>query len=219
VSGPWRALELSKEDGVATVVLNRPGRLNAYNLEMRDELWECTAWLAADPDVGACVFAGAGRAFCSGADLAEFGTAPSVVTARMVRRNRPVWTRILELPQVTIAALHGYVLGAGLELALACDLRFVARGAQLGMPETGLGFVPPAGGTQLLPRTTGVGLAKRLLYTRERVAAEDAVGIGLASRLLADREAVVREAQAAARAAALIPAGARARLKSALRLR
>jgi enoyl-CoA hydratase/carnithine racemase len=218
VSGSWRSFEVAEADGVATVVLDRPERLNAYNLEMRDELWELTAWLAADTGVSVCVFAGAGRAFCSGADLTEFGTAPSVVIARMVRRNRPVWTRILELPQVTIAALHGYVLGAGLELALACDLRFVARDALLGMPETGLGFVPPAGGTQLLPRTVGVGLAKRMLYTRERVAAEDAVRIGLASRLAADREAVLDEAKEAARVAALIPAPARARLKAALRL-
>src|SRR5206468_554082 len=103
----WHTLAIEKNDGVAVVMLKRPERLNAYSVQMRDELWECTSWLAVDGDVRVCVFMGAGQSFCSGADLAEFGTAPSVVLARHVRKNRDIWTRILALPQVTIAALHG----------------------------------------------------------------------------------------------------------------
>lgn len=215
----WRTLGVEKNDGIATIMLRRPKRLNAYSVEMRDELWECTEWLAVDPDVRACVFCGAGSAFCSGADLTEFGTAPSVVLGRLVRTNRPIWTRILELPQVTVAALYGYALGAGLEIALACDLRVVARNARLGMPETGLGIIPPAGGTQLLPRTIGVARAKRLLYTREHVPAEEAVRLGLASRLVADREQAIDEATAMARAATRLDADSVSALKVALRLR
>jgi len=214
----WRTLRAEKADGVATITLQRPERLNAYSVEMRDELWECTGWLALDPDLRGCVFRGAGTSFCSGADLAEFGTAPSVVRARAIRSNRALWTRILELPQVTVAALHGYVLGAGLELALACDLCVVARGARLGMPETGLGFIPPAGGTQLLPRTIGVGAAKRLLYTREHVSADEAVRLGLAARLADGPDEAFAEATALARAAAQLAPERVAALKAALRL-
>ena len=218
LSTQWKTLALEKRDGVATITLDRPERHNACNLAMRDELWECAGWLAVDPDVLACVVVGRGPSFCSGADLAEFGTAPSVVIARKVRGQRDIWNRILDLPQVTIAAMHGYVLGAGLEIALACDLRFVARGTRLGMPETGLGFIPPAGGTQLLPRTIGVGRAKHLLYTRRQVDDEEALRMGLATRLLADREAVLAEAAAVARAIACLPEGVSRCAKKAMRL-
>ncbi|MDP6101374.1 MAG: enoyl-CoA hydratase/isomerase family protein, partial [Dehalococcoidia bacterium] len=142
-----------KEGGIAWVVLNRPKAFNAYNVRMRDELYQVLYAIRDDPDVGVVVFRGEGRAFCAGADLTEFLTAPAPTTARRARWERDVWGLLLGLPQPLIAALHGYVLGSGMEIALCCDLRLAAQGTRLGLPEVGLGIIPAAGGTQTLPRT------------------------------------------------------------------
>src|SRR5215207_2222092 len=110
-------------DGVARVTLNRPHVLNAYNIQMRDELHEICSVVADDDEIWALVLSGAGRAFCAGADLSEFGSAPSPTIARRVRFGRDVWHRLASLRKPKIAVLHGFVFGSGFELALFCDLR------------------------------------------------------------------------------------------------
>ncbi|MCI0817880.1 MAG: enoyl-CoA hydratase/isomerase family protein, partial [Chloroflexi bacterium] len=142
-----------RDGGVAWVTLNRPDVLNAINLRMRDELWELMHAVRDDPDVRVVVFKGAGeRAFSAGADISEFGTAPSIAEARRARRERDLWGLILSLDEVLIAAIHGYALGAGIELSMCCDIRIASDDAKFGLPEVSLGYIPSAGGTQTLPR-------------------------------------------------------------------
>ena len=147
-------------DSVAWITLNRPRVLNAYNIQMRDDLYEALTAVSWDPEVRAVVISGAGdRAFCAGADLTEFGTAPSQRIARQVRWERDVWGLLMDLPIPSIAAMHGYVFGSGLEIALCCDIRIATTNAIFGLPETSLGFIPAAGATQTFPRAVGTGQA------------------------------------------------------------
>jgi enoyl-CoA hydratase len=178
-----------KLGGVACVTLNRPQVLNAYNLQMRDELYQVLAAISDDPGVGVVIFKGAGeKAFCAGADLSEFLTAPSPVVARQVRWERDVWGRFLGVDKPIIAALHGYVLGDGVEIALCCDIRLASDDAQFGMPEPGLGIIPAAGGSQTLPRAIGSARALEVLLTGRWVGAEEACRLGLVNRVVPRRD-------------------------------
>ena len=173
-----------KQGPVARIVLNRPRVLNAYNIQMRDDLFEALTAVSYDPEVRALVISGAGdRAFCAGADLTEFGTAPSQRIARQVRWERDVWGVLMDLPIPTIAAMHGYVFGSGLEIALCCDIRIAAPNAIFGLPETSLGFIPAAGATQTFPRAVGVGPALWTLLTAERMNGARALALGLISEI------------------------------------
>jgi enoyl-CoA hydratase/carnithine racemase len=186
-------------DGVAWITLNRPGVHNAVDLEMRDALWALLDAAEADEDVGVVVFRGAGdAAFSAGADISEFGTAPSYTDARRSRLKRDLWGRVLHFPKPTIAAIHGYALGAGCELSLLCDFRIAAEDAQIGLPEAKLGYIPTAGGTQTLQRTVGRGRALDMLLSTEPVSAQTALDYGLVHRVVptaqldAETEALAR---------------------------
>ena len=174
-----------KNNGIGLVTLNRPKALNVYNLKMRDELYQVLSAMKADPDVMVVIFKGAGeKAFCAGADLTEFLTAPSPVIARRVRWERDVWGLFLSLPQPVIAALHGYVLGSGIEMALCCDLRIASEDVKFGVPETKLGIIPAAGGTQTLPRIVGRAKALEALLTGEMIEAGEACKVGLVNKVV-----------------------------------
>lgn len=174
-----------KLDDIAVVTLNRPDAVNAFSVRMRDELWEVLGAVRDDPDVRGMLLAGAGeRGFCAGADLTEFGTAPSQTVARQVRWERDLWGLLLAIPKPIVAALHGHCLGSGLEMAALCDMRVAADDAIFGMPEAGLGLVPAAGGTQLLPRLLGRGRTLELLLSGRRFGAEDALAYGLVSEVV-----------------------------------
>lgn len=183
-----------KGDSIAYVTLNRPEALNAYNIQMRDDLYEIFTIVRDDPEVQAMIISGAGRCFCAGADLTEFGTAPSPVVAREVRRSRDLWAVLKDMEKLTVAAMHGHVLGSGLEMALLCDLRVAAKGARFGLPETALGFIPAAGATQALPRVTRPGTALALILAGERIDAEEAYRIGLLHRIVSP-ESLLAEAE------------------------
>jgi len=173
-------------DHLAFVTLNRPKVLNAINLATRDALWLALDAIEADDEVRVVVFRGSGeRAFSAGADLTEFGTAPSYTEARRARLERDLWGRIAHLEKPTIAAIHGYALGAGCELALLCDFRIAAEDARMGLPETHLGYVPTAGGTQTLPRTVGRGSALDMLMSAEPIEAARALDYGLVHQVVA----------------------------------
>jgi enoyl-CoA hydratase len=174
-----------KQDAIAYITLNRPQVLNVYNIKMRDELYQILGAIKDDPDVSVVILKGTGdKAFCAGADLSEFLTAPSPIIARQVRWERDVWGLFLSLSQPVVAALHGYVLGDGIEMALCCDLRIASEDAQFGTPEVGLGIIPAAGGTQTLPRTVGRGKALEMLLTGRRINAEEAYKAGLVNRVV-----------------------------------
>jgi enoyl-CoA hydratase/carnithine racemase len=171
--------------GVAWITLNRPDVHNAIDLDMRDALWALLDAMAAEQDVGVLVFRGAGdAAFSAGADVSEFGTAPSYTEARRSRIERDLWGRVLRFEKPTIAALHGYALGAGCELSLLCDFRIAADDAKIGLPEVKLGYIPTAGGTQTLQRTIGRGRALDMLLSAEPVSAETALDFGLVHRVV-----------------------------------
>jgi enoyl-CoA hydratase/carnithine racemase len=172
-------------DGVARVTFNRPELHNAIDLAMRDGLWTLLDAIEADVEVGVVLFRGAGAtAFSAGADISEFGTAPSYTEARRSRLERDLWGRLLHFPKPTIAAVHGYTLGAGCELSLLCDFRIAADDAQIGLPEARLGYIPTAGGTQTLPRTVGAGRALDILLTAEPIDARRALDYGLVHQVV-----------------------------------
>jgi len=174
-----------KMDKIASVTINRPQAMNAYNVRMRDELFQILGAIKDDPDVWVVIFKGAGeKAFCAGADLSEFLTAPSPVAARQIRWERDVWGLFLSIPQPIIAALHGYVLGSGIEIALCCDIRIASKNARFGLPEVALGMIPAAGGTQTLPRTVGKSKALEMLLTDEWIDGEEAFRIGLVNHVV-----------------------------------
>lgn len=174
-----------KTNRVAYVTLNRPKALNAYNIQMRDELYEVLSAIRDDSEVRVGIINAAGeKAFCAGADLSEFLTAPSPIVARKVRRERDIWGLFLAIPQPLIVALHGYVLGSGIEIALCCDLRIASEDSQFGLPEVSLGMIPAAGGTQTLPRTIGRSKALEMLLTGRRINAEEAYHMGLVNRVV-----------------------------------
>src|ERR1044071_3337152 len=158
-------------DGVAFVTLN---------LAMRDELWAALDAIEADPDVGVVLFSGAGeRAYSAGADISEFGTSPSYDAARRARLERDLWGRMLHFDKPMIAAIHGYALGAGCEMTMYCDLRLASDDARFGLPETTLGYLPTAGGSQTLPRFIGQGRALDMILGAEPITAARAFECGL----------------------------------------
>jgi len=181
----FETLIYEKNEGIGYVTLNRQKALNAYNIQMRDDLYEILNAIRDDSDVRVVVFKGAGeKAFCAGADLSEFLTAPPPVSARQVRFDRDVWGLFIAIQQPMIAALHGYVLGSGIEIALCCDIRIASEDAQFGLPEVELGIIPAAGGTQTLPRTVGPGKALELLLTNRWIRANEALRINLVNRVV-----------------------------------
>jgi len=173
-----------KRGAVAWITLNRPDRLNAYNVEMRDDLFAALNAVQADADVRAMVLAGAGTAFSTGGDVNEFGQAPSPIAARWIRFRRDVWGRLRALPIPTVAAVHGFTVGGGLEMALLCDLAIAADNTRLCLPETSLGMIPGVAGTQTAPRRLGLGWALDLNMTGRWIDAHQALFIGLVAEVV-----------------------------------
>ncbi|MGH8618436.1 MAG: enoyl-CoA hydratase/isomerase family protein [Burkholderiales bacterium] len=174
------------KDGVALVTLTRPHVMNSLNIQLRTEIIEFAHDLDADPDVGVIVITGEGdKAFCAGADLKERGkrTTEELYNERRFFRSR--WVNVIaSMAKPTIAAINGYCLGGGLELALQCDLRIASDNAKFGLPEVTLGFLPGAGGTQRLPRAIGLHKAKELILTGRRFDAKEAESLGIVLRVV-----------------------------------
>jgi enoyl-CoA hydratase len=187
---------LDVSDAIATITLNRPDVLNAQNNAMRRGLMDAFTRLAADQDVKVIVVTGAGdRAFSAGADIREF-LEPPVPTAFREERRRVDFRAVMDrCSQPIIAAIRGFALGGGLELALACDIRIAAEDATLGLTEVNLGIIPGGGGTQRLPRLVGRGKALEMILTGVRVPAAEALRIGLVERVVpvAELQTTARE--------------------------
>jgi enoyl-CoA hydratase len=185
----YETIIYQKQANIAYVTLNRPQALNVYSIKMRDELYQVLGAIRDDADVRVAVFNGAGeRAFCAGADLSEFLTAPSPLIARQVRWERDIWGLFLSLPQPLIAALHGYVLGSGIEIALGCDIRLASDDVQFGLPEPQLGIIPAAGGSQTLPRVIGGARALEVLLSGRWLKADEAKHLKLVNRVVPRKE-------------------------------
>ena len=187
VSG-YSTIIFERQGAVAHISLNRPAALNAYNVQMRDDFSEALAALGLDDEVKSLVISGQGRAFCAGADLTEFGTAPSQAVARRVRWERDVWGQLNDLAIPFVAAVHGYCIGSGVEIMLLCDIRVAAEDTVFAMPEVHLGMIPAAGGSQTLPRNCDASAALDLLLTGRRIDAAEALELGLITRIVPGEE-------------------------------
>ena len=215
-SSPFETLLFQKDGAVAHISLNRPQVVNAYNIQMRDDFSEALSAVQLDQEVRALLITGEGRGFCAGADLTEFGSAPSQVIARQVRWERDIWGQLVNLDKPVVAAVHGYCIGSGLEIALLCDLRIAAAGTVFALPEVQLGMIPAAGGTQTLPRSAGRSQALDLLLTGRRIQAEEALTMGLVTRLSAP-QSLRNEARRLAEDLADLPTEAVTAMKGLLR--
>jgi enoyl-CoA hydratase len=182
VVGEFVNLEVTPT-GVGTIRLDRP-KLNPLNAQVAAELGAIIDEIKTSDDVRAVVLWGGERVFAAGADIKEMGERDAVTMYRYIGGFQDVFTRLENLPQITVAAINGYALGGGCELTLACDLRICATDSQLGQPEILLGVIPGAGGTQRLPRLVGVGRAKEIIYTGRFVPAEEALAIGLVNEVV-----------------------------------
>lgn len=184
----YQTIQLSQDaehKGIFVLELNRPESLNAMTTQMAEEIIQCLQALTYDEDIRVLILTGRGeRGFCTGADLKE----RNGMTQKQWKQQHDIFedaARLLrDFPFPTIAAINGYALAGGLELALACDLRVVANHAKLGLTEAKIGIIPGLGGTQLLPRTIPVGLAKEFLFRGKHIPAERAYALGLANEVV-----------------------------------
>ncbi|MEM0022441.1 MAG: enoyl-CoA hydratase-related protein [Archaeoglobaceae archaeon] len=166
--------------GIAT--LNRPEKLNALDTKTREELREIVE--RAEKEVRVLIITGSGKAFAAGADVNELMQRDPLKAIEATKLGTELFARIEELEIATIAAINGFALGGGLELAMACDIRIASNKAKLGQPEINLGIIPGAGGTQRLPRLVGLGMAKKLVLTGEIIDANEAFRIGLVDEIV-----------------------------------
>ncbi|MFF0220839.1 enoyl-CoA hydratase/isomerase family protein [Streptomyces sp. NPDC004629] len=203
---------------VAELVLDRPKAMNAVSTQMARSIAAACAALAADRDARVVVLTSSHeRAFCVGADLKERNSFSDADLVRQRPVARGAYTGVLELPMPTIAAVHGFALGGGFELALSCDLIVADGTAVVGLPEVSVGVIPGGGGTQLLPRRVGAARAAELVFSARRVAAAEARDLGLVDRLVDEGQDREEALALAGRIAGNSPVGLRA-AKRALRL-
>ena len=187
-------------DKIARITFDRPNVLNALNRKTMDELGDCLKKVRADDDIRVLILTGAGeKAFVAGADINELSQQTPVNGREFTLYGQEIFHRLETLGKPVIAAINGFALGGGCELALACTLRVAARNAKLGQPEVKLGIIPGYGGTQRLPRLCGKGVAHELLLTGEMISADEALRVGLVNRvvepgeLLATAEAIAKK--------------------------
>jgi enoyl-CoA hydratase len=206
----YQAITYAVAEHVATITLNRPEVHNAMNESMRRDLTRCFDAIATDEDVKAVVVTGAGeRAFSAGADIREFVEPLVPVRFREQRRRLDFRQAMDRCWQPIVAAVNGFALGGGLELALACDIRIAAVGATLGLTEINLAIIPGGGGTQRLPRLVGRGKALELILTGARIPADEALRIGLVERVVPTGEALKAATELARSMAAKAPVALR----------
>lgn len=187
-------LEFTVENNIGIITITRPDALNALSNEVFIELANAFELADANIDVYALVITGAGRAFVAGADLKEVHNIRDGFTGRETALiGQDVMNTLAALPIPTVAAINGFALGGGLELALACDLRVASEGARMGLPETTLGLIPGYGGTQRLPRLIGAGRALDLILTGRHIKADEALQMGLVNRVSEDALATAKE--------------------------
>jgi len=180
----YNNLIIEIEDGIATLTINRPKTLNALNTDMLRELSRAFDELEGNPKVNVAILTGAGKAFVAGADISEMRDKNAVEGREFGLLGQSVFTKVENLSKPVIAAVNGYALGGGTELALSCDMIYASEKAKFGQPEVGLGVTPGFGGTQRLPRRVGLAMAKELIFTGRIIGAEEALRIGLANKVV-----------------------------------
>jgi len=184
----YETISFAIADRIATITVNRPDKLNALNDRVIAELGDAIDGARENRDVGGIILTGAGRAFVAGADISELAGHGPVSAKALAQRGQDVFRRYEISPKPTIAAVNGFALGGGCELAMACHIRIASEAAKFGQPEVKLGLIPCYGGTQRLPRLVGKGRALQLLLTGETIDAAEAYRIGLVNRVVPANE-------------------------------
>ena len=178
-------VRVESADGIATIRLDRP-KMNALSAQVQDEIGDAAARVSADPAIRAVILYGGERVFAAGADIKEMAPMSFAEMDERSSRLQAAFSAVANIPKPVVAAITGYALGGGLELALTADFRVVGENAKVGQPEILLGLIPGAGGTQRLPRLIGPARAKDIVYTGRFVGAPEALAIGLADRIAPD---------------------------------
>jgi len=195
----YNTLLYEKENGIGIVTINRPQSLNALNGEVYTELYEVFQEIEDDQEVRVVILTGSGeRAFVAGADITEMQPQSSLEISSLMDTARKAFDRIYTLSKPVIAAINGFALGGGCELAMCCDLRITSENAKFGQPEINLGIIPGAGGTQRLTRLVGMTRAKELIYIGEMVDANTAFMMGLVNKVVPP-DSLITEAKELAR--------------------
>jgi enoyl-CoA hydratase/3-hydroxyacyl-CoA dehydrogenase len=185
LSKAYETIKIEREQNLLWIILNRPHRLNAFNDVLMEELADALDVAEKDPSIRCLIITGKGdRAFSAGADVTMFPKATPAKAEEFSRAGQKVFGKIEEMSKPVIAAINGFALGGGLELALACDFRIAAEHAELGSPEIGLGLIPGWGGTQRLVRIVGLARAKEMVMLGGRMKAEEALRIGLVHKVV-----------------------------------
>jgi enoyl-CoA hydratase len=195
----YQFLTLDTADRIATITVNRPDKMNALNDATMIELRRAVDQARDDASVAGIIVTGAGRAFVAGADIAELRAKSPREALELARRGQETFLRIETAPKPVVAAVNGFALGGGCELAMACHVRVASEGARFGQPEVKLGVIPGYGGTQRLARLIGRGRALQLLMTGEMIDAAEGYRIGLVNRVVPAGESVVDVARAVLR--------------------
>jgi enoyl-CoA hydratase len=181
----FKNVKIETNMGIATLTVNRPDALNALNNEVLNDLYDAFTLLGKDESVDAIIVTGEGKAFVAGADISAMYEMNPVQGRDMIANGHRVMNLIEATPKPVIAAVNGFALGGGCELAMACDIRIASERAKFGQPEVNLGIIPGFGGTQRLPRLVGKGMAKLLIMTGEIIDAQEAHRIGLVEKVVA----------------------------------
>ena len=184
----WKNITLNQKETIAIVTLNRPKVLNALNTETLNELYEVFTQLDSDTGIRVIIITGSGKAFIAGADISEMNTYTPDEARAFSQLGHKTMDAIQNTGKPVIAAVNGFTLGGGLELALACDIIIASENAVLGLPEVNLGLIQGFGGTQRLPRLVGKARAKELIFTGEALKAQRACEIGLVNRVVSQED-------------------------------
>jgi enoyl-CoA hydratase len=208
----FKHLLFDTADGIALITFNRPKVMNALNAELLEEFTSALATVAADEDIRVLLLTGSGdKAFVAGADISELATYNALQAKFFSSKGQEAIGALQELPIPVIAAVNGYALGGGTEMALACDFVYASENAMFGLPEITLGIIPGFGGTQRLPRLIGANAAKEMIFTGRMVKAEEALRLGIVNRVCA-ADALLQEVR---KTAGRIAAMGKASLRSA----
>jgi len=176
----WKNVTMEEKDSVATITINRPKAMNALNIDVLKDLWKAVKEIEKQEQINGVIITGAGdKAFVAGADIAQMKDMGVMEAREFAAIGQSVFMRIENLPRPVIAAVNGYALGGGLELAMCCDIILAAEKAMFGQPEVKLGIIPGFGGTQRLTRRVGINIAKELIFTGKYISAQEALEIGL----------------------------------------
>ncbi|HIW40079.1 MAG TPA: enoyl-CoA hydratase/isomerase family protein [Candidatus Eubacterium pullicola] len=180
----FETIKYETKDGIVLITVNRPQALNALNPQVLDELYKAFEQFEADENADVAILTGEGRAFVAGADIVAMSTMSTLEGRNLGIKGHKLMNYMENIEKPIVAAVNGFALGGGCELAMACDIRVASSKAKFGQPEVGLGIIPGFGGTQRLPRLVGRGMAKYLIFTADTIDAQEALRIGLVEKVV-----------------------------------